>query len=130
VGSAATFVEIPDFNRKGLALSSVQLYDSDAKRNEELTHAGVLGARCPVTRVFEPGAVLKYDCTVYGALIESQTGKQEIEVAAGLFRGPEQIYHGQPIQLAIAGGNSAAAVLATGQIRLPATLPPATTPSN
>ena len=124
VASAATFVEIPDFNRKGLALSSVQLYDSDAKRNEELTRAGIIGAGSAVTRVFEPGAVLKYDCTVYGSLIESQTGKPEIEVAVGLFRGPEQIYHGQPAPLAVAGGNSAAAIHASGQITLPATLPP------
>jgi len=46
-GSASTFVEIPDYNRAGIALSSVQLYDSDAKRNEELTRAGVLGAGSP-----------------------------------------------------------------------------------
>jgi VWFA-related protein len=124
VASATTFVEIPDFNRKGLALSSVQLYDSDAKRNEELTRAGVIGAGSAVTRVFEPGAVVKYDCTVYGSLIESQTGKPEIEVAVDLFRGPEQIYHGQPAPLAITGGNSPASIHATGQIMLPATLPP------
>jgi hypothetical protein len=124
LASATTFVEVPDFNRKGLTLSSVQLYDSDAKRNEELTRAGVIGAGSAVTRVFEPGAVLKYDYTVYRTLIDSKTEKQEIEVAVGLFRGQEQIYHGQPIPLATAGANSAAAVHATGEIKLPATLPP------
>jgi hypothetical protein len=41
-----------------------------------------------------------------------------------LFRGPEQIYSGQPIELAIADGNSEAVVHATGEIKLPATLPP------
>jgi len=46
-GSASTFIEIPDFNRAGIALSSVQLYDSDAKRNEELTRTGVIGAGSP-----------------------------------------------------------------------------------
>jgi VWFA-related protein len=122
-GSASTFVEIPDFNRAGIALSSVQLYDSDAKRHEELTRAGVLGAGSAVTRMFAPGAALKYDCTVYGPQIDAQTGKPKIDMAVRLFRGPEQIYTGQPIALAIAGGNSAP-VHAAGEIKLPATLPP------
>jgi VWFA-related protein len=123
-GSASTFVEIPDYNRTGIALSSVQLYDSDAKRNEELTRAGVLGAGSPVTRVFTPGAALKYDCTVYGPLIDMQTGRPKLDMEVRLFRGPEQIYTGQPIALAIADGNSTAPVHAAGEIKLPATLPP------
>jgi VWFA-related protein len=123
-GSASTFVEIPDFNRAGLALSSVQLYDSDSQRNEELTRAGVIGAGSPVTRVFAPGAVLKYDCIVYGAASDGQTGKPKLDVAVTLFRGPERIYSGQPMALAIAGADSTAAVHAAGEIKLPATLPP------
>jgi VWFA-related protein len=123
-GSATTFVEIPDFNRKGIALSSVQLYDSDSKRNEELTRAGVIGAGSAVTRVFALGAVLRYDCTAYGPRIDGQTGKPKIDVAVRLFRGPEQIFSGQPFPLAIADGNSTAAVHVTGEITLPATLPP------
>jgi VWFA-related protein len=103
-GSASTFVEIPDFNRPGIALSSVQLYDSDAKRNAELARAGVLGAGSAVTRVFALGAALQYDCTVYGPLINRQTGKPQIDVAVSLFRGAEQILSGQPIALAIADG--------------------------
>jgi 5-hydroxyisourate hydrolase-like protein (transthyretin family) len=74
--------------------------------------------------VFAPGAVLKYDYTVYGLLIDGQTGKPKLDVAVRLFRGPEQIYTGQPIALAIADGNSTAAVHAAGEIKLPETLPP------
>jgi hypothetical protein len=123
-GSASTFLEIPDFNQAGMALSSVQLYDSDAKRNEELARAGVLGAGSAVTRVFASGAALQYDCTVYGALLDGQTGKPKLDVTVHLFRGSEQIYSGEPIALAIADGNSKTAVHATGEIKLPATLPP------
>jgi VWFA-related protein len=123
VGSAATFVEIPDYNGAGIALSSVQLHDSDSKRNEELTRAGVLGAGSPVTRVFASGAVLEYDCAVYGPLVDQQTGKPKLDVTVRLFRGPEQIFRGQPIDLAIAGGNSTGAIRAAGEIKLPATLP-------
>jgi VWFA-related protein len=123
VGSASAFVEIPDWNRKRIALSSVRLYDSDAKRNEELTRAGVIGAGSPVTRVFALGAVLRYDYTVYGTRT-GPSGKAKLAVVVRLFRGPEQIYNGQPIPLAMKDGSSAETVPATGTVKLPATLPP------
>ena len=81
-GSASTFVEIPDYNRAGIALSSVQLYDSDAKRNGELTRAGVLGAGSAVTRVFASGAVLKYDCTA-GVWAATRHANGEAEAGYG-----------------------------------------------
>ncbi len=123
IGSATSFVEIPDFSRAGMSLSSVQLYDSDSKRNEELTRAGVLGGGSPVTRVFLPGAVLRYDCTVYGALIDKQTGKPKIDVAVHLFEGADEIFASQPKPLEIAEA-SKTAVHATGDVALPGSLPP------
>jgi 5-hydroxyisourate hydrolase-like protein (transthyretin family) len=74
-----------------------------------------------VTRSFAVGAVLNYDCIVYGPLIDKQTGKPEIDVAVNLFRGSEEVLRGQPVQLAIA---DAADIHAAGEIKLPATLPP------
>ncbi|HZL57974.1 MAG TPA: VWA domain-containing protein [Bryobacteraceae bacterium] len=124
VGSAASFVEIPDFNRPGIVLSSVLLYDSDAKRNEELTREGIMGPGSPVTRVFGSSAVLGYDCAVFGATPDRQTGKPRIDVQVRLFRGPERIFSGQPIPLPIPAGTSSDDIHAAGEIRLPATLPP------
>jgi VWFA-related protein len=124
LGSAALFVEIPDFNRPGIVLSSVQLYDSDAQRNEELARAGVMGAGSAVTRMFASGATLRYDCAVYGSLIDPQTGKPQIDSAVSLFRGPERIYTGQPVPLEVSKASSAPAIHAFGKIALPAGLPP------
>ena len=123
-GSASTFIEVPDFNKAEIAMSSILLADPDAGRDERLTRAGVIGAGSPVTRVFASGAVLKYDCTVFGALIDRRTGKPRIEIEVRLFRGPEQIFTGRPVPLAVAEGNSTEAIHAAGEIRLPATLPP------
>ncbi len=122
-GSATAFVQIPDFNRR-LALSSVLLLDRDAGRAETLARAGVMAAGGPAIRVFASGAVLDYDCTVSGFQIEAQTGKPKLDVTVYLFRGPEQIYTGQPLALVIPEGNSAAVIHAAGEIKLPATLPP------
>ena len=123
-GSATTFAEIPDFNRSALALSSVLLSDSDSKRNEELGREGVMGAGSFVTRTFMPGAVLKYECTVFDALTDRRTGKPKVDIEIRLHRGPERIFSGRPIPLPVADGNSPSAIHATGEIRLPATLPP------
>jgi VWFA-related protein len=122
-GSATAFVQIPDFNRR-MALSSVLLLDRDAGRAEALERAGVMAAGGPAIRVFAPGAALDYDCTVSGFQIDAQTGKPKLDVTVYLFRGPEQIYTGRPIALAIGEGNSTAAVHAAGEIKLPVTLPP------
>ncbi len=122
-GSATAFVQIPDFNRR-LALSSVLLLDRDAGRAEMLERAGVMAAGGPAIRVFTSGAILDYDSTVSGFQIDTQTGKPKLDVTVYLFRGPEQIYTGQPIALAIADGNATALAHAAGEIKLPATLPP------
>jgi hypothetical protein len=116
-------VEIPDFNGGGIALSSVQLSDSDSKRNEGLTRAGVIGGGSPVTRIFAPGAVLDYNCTVYGATIDNRTRTPRIDMTVRLIHGAEQIFQGEPTPLPIGNEDSRMSVPATGHIRLPATLP-------
>ncbi len=123
-GSATTFVQIPDFNRSRVTLSTVQLSDSDPKRDEALTRAGVMGAGSSVTRVFAPGAVVSYDYTVFGASPDRQTGKPSVDVEVHLFRGPDQIFAGKPIQLPIPDGNTPGAIHGKGEIKLPDTLPP------
>jgi VWFA-related protein len=122
-GSATAFVEIPDFNRPSLALSSVLLSDRDTNRAEMLERAGVMGAGSPVTRVFALGAVLDYDCLVFGARADKETAKPKIDIEVRLFRGPERIYTGQRIPLTIPNGMTMP-VHAAGTIKLPGTLPP------
>jgi VWFA-related protein len=117
MGSATTFVEIPDFNRPSLVLSSILLSDSDTNRNELLSRVGVLGPGSPVTRAFGPGAALSYDCEVFGV-----SSKPKIEMAINLFRGRERIFTGHPISVPARNGD--VPVHTSGQIRLPDFLPP------
>ncbi len=124
IGSATLFVEIPDFRRPGIALSSVVLSDSDAARNVALTRAGVLGAGSAVTREFAPGAVLRYECTVMGAALDRQTAQPKVDIEVRLFFGTERIFTGRPIPLAVPQGASMESIPAAGTIKLPPTLPP------
>jgi len=123
VGSATAFVEVPDFNRGGMVLSSLVIMDSDSKRNETLASAGVLGAGNPVTRVFAPGAVLDYDCTIVGLPLDKQRPRT-LNVEVSVFRGAEAIFSSPQYPVAVPSGGSAAPVHATGKIRLAPTLPP------
>lgn len=123
-GSATIFVEIPDFNRPGMELSSILLHDSDSVRNGQLTRAGVLGAGSAVTRMFAAGAVLTYDCTIVGAMVDPHTAKPDIDIEVRLFMGPERIFAGQPMPLAAQEGASMDLIHADGTIKLPPTLPP------
>jgi len=122
LGSATTFVQVPDFNRAAIALSSILLSDADPARNAALENAGVLGAGSPVTRVFAPGAALDYDCEIFGAHPEKSSGKPRIEIEVHLFRGPERIFTGHPFALPVTA--SGPPVRANGQVKLPAFLPP------
>jgi VWFA-related protein len=121
-GTATAFVEIPDFNRHTLALSSVLLSDRDPGRTGALERAGVIGGGSPATRVFASGAALDYDCSVFGTRAEKNSGKPKIEIEVHLFRGPERIFTGHPIPVPVTASETP--VRATGQIRLPAFLPP------
>ena len=116
IGSATSFVEIPDFNRRAMELSSILLSDSDAGRNELLAHAGVLGPGSPVTRTFGSGAAVTWDCDVFGA-----AGNPEIEMSINLFRGRDRIFTGPPISAP--AGKGGAPLHLNGRVRLPDSLP-------
>jgi hypothetical protein len=92
VGAAREFIEIPDFNRNHISLSSILISDSDPARAALLDRAGVFAGGSAVTRVFGPGAVLDYNCEIFAA------AKPEIEVR--LFRGSERIFTGSRLAVA------------------------------
>jgi hypothetical protein len=106
-GSASAFVEIPDFNQPRLALSSLDL----AEKNQ-------------VTRMFRPGAMVRFDCDVYGAR-RDDTGKPRVEFEVRLFHGAERIFSGRPVPVAgqEAAGEANTQVAASGDMRLPESLP-------
>lgn len=113
LGSATAFVDLPDFDKPRLALSSVLLRDLDAQRDAALSRQGVIGPGSAVTRIFAPGAVLNYSFLIFGA-------KSEANVEVRLFRGTERLPVGAPIHLQASAG---APVRAEGDIQLPSELP-------
>jgi len=122
LGSATAFVETPDFNRPALALSSVILSDPDPARSAPLVEKGYLGAGTAVMRIFAPGADLHYDFTIFGALRRAGA-EPRLEVQFRLFQGLDPVFQRGPESLPLQA-STAAAIRATGMIRLPPSLPP------
>jgi hypothetical protein len=110
-GSASSFIVIPDFNKPQMAMSSVLLTDAD--------NSGLLSNAA--SRKFHAGSSLLYACRLYGAKRDAATGKQEIEVAARLFRDGVPVHDTGFTSLAPAAGADEIGV--AGTLNLPATLP-------
>jgi hypothetical protein len=114
LGSASSFVQIPDYRQHRISMSSVLLSDNDAARAELLEARGVIGAGSPAMRTFGSGATLNYVTEIFGA-------KARVDIQVNLYRGPEHIFTGKPIVLATAAENPHHAA---GTVKLPDFLPP------
>ncbi len=99
-GSAATWLNVPDFNRRSLSLSSLDL---------------------GVAPSFQPGAAIEFACAVRGAHLD-KAGSPKIDFQIQLFRGAEQIYTGPVIPMPQQDPQKG--LVLTGSMRLPDTLPP------
>lgn len=114
LGSAHEFVDVPDFSRSPLALSSITLRDPEAARNRAFAGAGVLGEGSAVTRNFAAGAKLNYDCTVSG-----KAATPSVEMQVLIFRGTSRIFESRRMRLA---PSNTPGIHASGEIRLPSGL--------
>ncbi|MDE3198268.1 MAG: VWA domain-containing protein, partial [Acidobacteriota bacterium] len=106
IGAAREFIDVPDFAQSKPSLSSILISDADPVRGALLDRAGVLGGGSSVTRVFAPGAVLDYQCRIFGI--------EHPQIEVHLFHGEERIFTGSRLAVTPA---------ASGQIKLPPTLP-------
>ena len=125
IGSAAMFVEVPDFNRPGLTLSSLLLHDADTGGNESPPHGGIPAAGSEISRVFARGSVLHYDCTVVG-LPAAKAAPRTLDIQVTLFRGPVQLFQGAPesVPVPVPEAELGKPIHASGKIHISPALPP------
>ena len=105
-GSAYEFVEIPDFNKPRIALSSIVLSQPDGEPNSGRG----------VWREFDAGTVVDYSCGVFGATMDPATRKQNVELEARLFRQDQLVWASQPLAVSVDPDSPKPAV--TGSIPL------------
>ncbi len=92
-GSAGTFVELPDFNKPRLVLSSLVL--SDAEGDGAATAAPKVASRS-----FAPGGRINYGFQVYGARAEKPRGLPKLDFELRLHRDGAQVFVSKAIPLA------------------------------
>jgi len=106
-GSASAFVDVPDYSARRLSLSSIEL--------------GEVGAHDHIRHTFRAGAALEFAADVYGARRDGR-GHPQVNFAVRLHRGPELIFTGK--QVPVHEQSAEAQPIVSGEIRLPAFLPP------
>jgi hypothetical protein len=107
LGSAYTFLSVPDFNRAGMSLSSLVLGDPNGNAEKVLS------------RKFATGAQLSYGCQLFGV----QTGPDTaIEIEVKLFHEDREVYGSKPMRLQIPVGLGEVPV--TGKLNLTAQFAP------
>ncbi len=93
-GSAGTFVELPDFNKQRLVLSSLVLSDAGEDGGAAIAAPKV------ASRSFAPGGRINYGFQVYGARAEKPRGVPKLDFELRLHRDGAQVFVSKAIPLA------------------------------
>lgn len=111
IGSAYQYVEIPDLNKKGLALSDIFMVTSAEDINWTRSDAakeiaeGIFspafqgeGVRSPALRTYMPGDIFHVLATVYNADVQA-VSRSEIETQSILYRDGKEYQRGAPMPI-------------------------------
>jgi VWFA-related protein len=113
-GSASVYVEVPDFSRQRIMLSSVVL-SSEGAPNRSYSN--------PATRTFAPAERVAYACLLYGAKFEPGTSNSKVEVELKFFHDGMRVFASQPIAIDSPKG-SEDDIAIVGKFKLPAAFTP------
>ena len=136
IGSAYQFVEIPDLDRKGLALSSIFVAARDedldwmrsdvtAEIAEVLSFSGFQKeeTRSPALRTYAPGDSLLTLSMLYNADVEAAAGSG-IEIRYVLYSDDEEFLRGEPVQIAPDKAHGPAGIPFSRNLTMDSALPP------
>ncbi len=110
VGAASQFVEVPNFNKNRLALSSLALSNDDSQTPENAAK-GADEARDPQTTValrrFQAGQAISYGYWIYNAKPDKATQRPQLTSQARIFYEGKEIYAGplHPYDIVATGAN-------------------------
>jgi hypothetical protein len=130
VGTASRFVEAPDFERGGLALSGLIISGSKAdgaraggEKSPQASEVAEVESG-PAVRRLRQGMMLDYGLVVYNAQAERATRRPKLTTQVTLFRGGQQVYAGSPTPLDADGQPDPRRIVAGGRIQLGAGMEP------
>ena len=130
-GSANVFVQIPDYNKPKISLSSVVLYEQadtgkEARKETDALKDTISGAGSPAMRVFAPGVSIGYATYAFNAKSDAATGKPKLEMEVRLYKENKKIFASSPLTVTIPAdvSKTGGAIPAMGKIKIPSGMEP------
>jgi hypothetical protein len=136
IGSANQFIEVPNLEKKHLALSGIMLQSYTApqwqaklqgklqtvstRENSTIVEA----QRATASRRFARGTILNFAYAVYNAKINSAGRKTDLQVQVRLIRDGQVVVAGEPAQLDTTRQADLSRIEAEGAVTIGRTLPP------
>jgi VWFA-related protein len=133
VGAANQYVEVPNLNRKRLALSGLvvaaapvesALQTTNAAANDKIAATNGDEQANPATRRFRTGMMLDYGLIVYNARPERATGRTQLTIQARLYRDGREVFAGQAQPLDPGTQTTLERIETAGRLQLGSELPP------
>jgi VWFA-related protein len=120
VGTASRFVEAPDFEGGGLALSGLIISGSAGTPEGSAPRASEASEveSGPAVRRLRQGMMLDYGLVVYNAQAERATGRPKLTTQVSLFRGGQRVYAGSPTPLDTNGQRDPRRIVVGGRLQL------------
>jgi VWFA-related protein len=128
IGSASQFVEVPDFQRRRLALSGIimngpQVEDTSQSWDASNKDYGIAKSGTAAMRVFHSGESVSFAYVIFDARPEPKTGHPKVETQFSLYRDGVRVYS-SPITPVHATQVDPTHLVATGTLLLDTTLEP------
>jgi VWFA-related protein len=133
VGAANQYVEVPNLNRKRLALSGLVVAAAPTESALQTTNAAASNKTAnttgdeqatPAARRFRTGMMLDYGLIVYNARPERATGRTQLTIQARLYRDGREVFAGQAQPLNPGTQTGLERIETAGRLQLGSELPP------
>lgn len=127
LGSARQFVEIPDLEKRYLALSGVVVSGREPNRDTSIatpnSDPGLSAANGPAVRRFRRGMTLDYGFVIYNAAIDPAAGSPHLSVEMHLYRDGRAIFNGKPQAVTLQQQRDLQRIATGGSVKLDDKLP-------
>lgn len=125
IGSASSFIDVPDVSKRSLAISGITMQDGDW-RTGNVDAEGPEADMTPAIRVFRYRQPFSYGVIVYNARLDEQTRQPRIQLQARLIRDDEVVWEGKRFPVVVKPGVDprripAGGVMTLGEQTIPGT---------
>jgi hypothetical protein len=135
IGSANQFIEVPDIDKKRLALSGLVIAGSDPTKQTKAADTQVINATegaveesdpqsGPSMRMLRPGMELGYGFMIFNATVNRANPQPQLEAQVRLLRDGQPVYTGKQVPVKLGSVNDWRQIVAGGRLKLSTDIEP------